>query len=142
MYRRISIVRILKREVIFMNKEKRTIISIIMTVIIIWLVIITIVTGRENTKQKVELEETKQNLEEAKQELAECKADELEINPCPFCGSQDVELKEGIGWYVRCKDCDGIGPCHSPNDIWDENTKTEAIEMWNASYKGDNRNEK
>jgi len=78
---------------------------------------------------------TKEELKATQQELADYQADELEIHPCPFCGSEAVELKEGIGWYVRCKSCGATGSSHKPNDSWGENTKTEAIEMWNASYK-------
>lgn len=74
-------------------------------------------------------------LETTQNQLADYQADELEIHPCPFCGSEAVELKEGIGWYVRCKSCGATGSSHKPNDSWGENTKTEAIEMWNSSYK-------
>jgi len=73
-------------------------------------------------------------LKATKQELADYQADELEIYPCPFCGSEDVELVEAFGWYVRCDGCGGTGPHHSPNDVWDENTKTEAIEWWNTVH--------
>lgn len=119
-----------------MNKEKRTIISAIMTVITIWLFIVTIVTGRENVKQKVELEE-------AKQELAEYKADELEIYPCPFCGSEDVCVVDMFNnrtdYYVRCENCHSSGPTTTPNtDNWNL-SKDEAIELWNAAYKKGNK---
>lgn len=119
-----------------MNEEKRTIISIIMVVIIIWLVIMTVVTAQESSKIKVELKE-------AKQELAEYKVDELEIYPCPFCGSEDVHVVDIFSnrsdYYVRCEDCRSSGPSVNPDtDNWDV-SKDEAIELWNASYekKGD-----
>lgn len=73
-------------------------------------------------------------LKATKQELADYQADETEIYPCPFCGSENVELTESYGYYVRCEDCGGTGPAHGPNDVWYENTETDAIEWWNASY--------
>lgn len=78
---------------------------------------------------------TKEELKAIQQELADYQVDEAEIYPCPFCGSENVELKESYGYYVRCKDCGGTGPAHGPNDVWWENTKTDAIEWWNAAYK-------
>lgn len=74
---------------------------------------------------------TKEELKISQQQLEDYQADEAEIYPCPFCGSEAVELKESCGWYVRCEDCGAIGPLHDPSDIWDENTKAEAIEWWN-----------
>lgn len=122
-----------------MTKIKENITSVIMIMItiimittIIWLAIIIVGTTLENSKTKAELEETKQ-------ELAEYKADELEIYPCPFCGSENVLIVDmygkGTDYYVRCEDCHSSGPTKNPNtDGWDM-SKAEAIELWNTSYK-------
>lgn len=71
-------------------------------------------------------------LESTQEELHGYKTNGMEIFPCPFCGSENEELKECCGWYVRCEDCGASGPYHDPSsDVWDENTKAEAIEWWN-----------
>lgn len=52
--------------------------------------------------------------------------------PCPFCGGTNLELPNDVldtqddTWdkYVRCTDCDAIGPIK----LWQH----EAIEAWNG----------
>ena len=45
--------------------------------------------------------------------------------PCPFCGSEDVELAESItDYFVVCFDCEASGP-HKYSE--------EAIDAWNAA---------
>lgn len=57
-----------------------------------------------------------------------------ELKPCPFCGSDDVDLVnaslDGDNWGVVCRDC----------DVWMDNrledmTKEQAIELWNRRKK-------
>ena len=50
----------------------------------------------------------------------------MKMKPCPFCGSEDVELHgagpEGPQW-IACDDCDASGPvAHS---------KEAALTVWN-----------
>lgn len=87
-----------------------------------------IVIGQEYRKQKAELEAIQQ-------ELAEYKANEIEIYPCPFCGSEDTSVvdmwDDGKTCYVRCNDCFGSGPMNNPNTENANMSKAEAIEWWN-----------
>ena len=48
-----------------------------------------------------------------------------ELKPCPFCGSDDVDLQcyEDDGFHVVCGKCGGNMPG------WDD--PDEAIEAWN-----------
>ena len=44
-----------------------------------------------------------------------------ELKECPFCGSEDVELRDGydldqINHYVRCNECEADGPWHDDTD--------------------------
>ena len=57
---------------------------------------------------------------------------EIELKPCPFCGSEDIEtgydesrVKTKIyGHFVECQDCFGAsGYC---------GTKEDAIKSWNT----------
>ncbi len=45
-----------------------------------------------------------------------------ERKPCPFCGSQDVSVKDRITVYVSCGEC-GATVCGASRD--------EALEKWN-----------
>lgn len=50
----------------------------------------------------------------------------MELKPCPFCGSHQVDLfgDDELGWLARCADCHAsAGDC---------DTKTETIEAWNT----------
>jgi len=53
----------------------------------------------------------------------------LTVNPCPFCGHDDVEIDEvSIAEYaVDCPECRAIGPITS--------TVMESITRWNAASK-------
>lgn len=48
-----------------------------------------------------------------------------ELKPCPFCGSEDVQLTgtDLTGWYVICWDCGGRGGL--------AHRQEKAIEKWN-----------
>ena len=47
-----------------------------------------------------------------------------EIKPCPFCGSEDVEVFSNYGrYFVTCCDCGSEGP--------NKEGKEEAIKGWN-----------
>ena len=56
-----------------------------------------------------------------------------ELKPCPFCGSEDAQVKlyseKGVRfWYVSCENCEiSLDPM-----FWNDNqTKEEAIAKWN-----------
>jgi len=53
----------------------------------------------------------------------------LTVNPCPFCGHDDVEIDEvSIAEYaVDCPECSAIGPITG--------TVMESITRWNAASK-------
>lgn len=62
-------------------------------------------------------------------------ADEIEILPCPFCGSVPLVYNGNSGWHVCCvaweKDrsaCE-IGPSTDGHK-----TKAEAIAIWNRRH--------
>lgn len=47
------------------------------------------------------------------------------LEPCPFCGTEDIELDKTDGGYfwVKCNECG----CQ----LWGENTSKLAIGIWN-----------
>jgi Lar family restriction alleviation protein len=45
------------------------------------------------------------------------------LKPCPFCGSDDVELDLDYRWRIVCRDCDSKG------SGYEENKK--AVAAWN-----------
>jgi restriction alleviation protein Lar len=51
-------------------------------------------------------------------------------NPCPFCGSSDVEVagNGGLVW-VRCLNCEAEGPIAYGDDTG-KSPAREAIELW------------
>ena len=51
----------------------------------------------------------------------------MQINSCPFCESEDVELITGKGKFdrVRCKSCGATGP-------WYDGHPEDAVADWNA----------
>lgn len=56
-----------------------------------------------------------------------------EIKPCPFCGSESVEITSVLGvTYVCCENCSADGPSkYGDHPI--ERMAT-AIEAWNERY--------
>lgn len=55
----------------------------------------------------------------------------MEIKPCPFCGSEDLYVRDNSGHYVACKNCDAYGPYGKGDE--------EAIQLWNLAPRvGDN----
>jgi Lar family restriction alleviation protein len=60
--------------------------------------------------------------------------DKIELRPCPFCGSEEVELAYLInGWSVLCSGCLALG---SP-----QHDAETAIEAWNLRRPYDQRAE-
>ena len=54
-------------------------------------------------------------------EFRECS---FHVEPCPFCGSENVEIDEaGVAYVTFCLDCDAQGPV--ANEI------KKAVEKWN-----------
>jgi Lar family restriction alleviation protein len=52
--------------------------------------------------------------------------EEIEIKPCPFCGSTQVHMRDMATFpYVFCEQCNAYGPSME--------TKEEAILMWNKA---------
>lgn len=49
---------------------------------------------------------------------------EIDLKPCPFCGSHRIELG---GNYVECKECGGSSYCEN-----DDHHGTEAVRRWNT----------
>jgi len=56
--------------------------------------------------------------------------EEEEVKPCPFCGSDFVEINRG-GWWGECGNCGAEGPA--------KETREEALAAWNLR---DNEGEK
>lgn len=51
-----------------------------------------------------------------------------QIPPCPFCGSENVELTcSGPAWFVECHECDATGPMVTDGDPLDSK---RAVELW------------
>ena len=48
----------------------------------------------------------------------------FDILPCPFCGSVDLNVKQGLSDYVRCEQCHAEGPVAS--------YKEDAVTLWNG----------
>jgi len=45
-------------------------------------------------------------------------SDEIELEPCPFCGSDNVSVWDE---YVECMNCGANGPsCSNPIALWNE----------------------
>ena len=52
--------------------------------------------------------------------------DEIELKPCPFCGSIEIHFSDSRGGaegYMSCWNCDTRGPS--------ENNKSSALSSWN-----------
>lgn len=49
----------------------------------------------------------------------------MEIKPCPFCGSENLEVKGINTRFVRCERCGTYGP--------DAKSDEEAVRFWNAA---------
>lgn len=47
--------------------------------------------------------------------------------PCPFCGSENIELSGCRKFWMECLQCGGEGPIH--------NSQQEAIDAWNGKAK-------
>lgn len=60
----------------------------------------------------------------------------IEIKPCPFCGSADVELKNGMMWgyAVHCNECGADVIFHGllRADNLDYDYSDEVIRAWNT----------
>lgn len=52
------------------------------------------------------------------------------LQPCPFCGNEDLWLLNDDGYYIFCnsQDCGAEGPVRE--------LPTEAAEAWNRRYNG------
>lgn len=50
---------------------------------------------------------------------------QTELEPCPFCGSHDVETGHGSSFYVHCNECGVDGP-------WNDDDEAAAIAAWNT----------
>lgn len=49
---------------------------------------------------------------------------EIEVKPCPFCGSEDVRHDSAMGFpYLFCAKCDAYGP--------PAQSDAHAVEAWN-----------
>lgn len=68
---------------------------------------------------------------------------ELELLPCPFCGSSDVEscpegeMRNGRSWfayYVHCNFCNCDGPCVNTDGraIPSQAARGASIDLWNG----------
>ena len=55
--------------------------------------------------------------------------DEIELKPCPFCGSPGVMRNVGTQWYVMCS----CGPDDCPAYPWTgyHESQKRAVEAWN-----------
>jgi len=59
----------------------------------------------------------------------------MELAPCPFCGSPEVELVRQTAHFVRCSGCFAEGPpkrrYYSNVDQGEASTTAGAVEAWN-----------
>ena len=59
----------------------------------------------------------------------------MQIDPCPFCGSKNVELARRTAYFVECFDCFAEGPWkrrhHSGTDHGEKETQIAAVTAWN-----------
>jgi Lar family restriction alleviation protein len=62
-----------------------------------------------------------ENKEAQTQQAGDCVVNFL---PCPFCGSNDIEVREGIEFWCTCKNCYAEGPTARDFD-------GDAIAEWN-----------
>ena len=57
--------------------------------------------------------------------------DNLQLNPCPSCGSDNVRLEHEdncyVYYYVKCNNCTAKGD----SKMWEE----DAVEAWNQKTK-------
>ena len=107
----------------------------IMTGVLVGAIVYAARMTQLDIKHQQELEAVQQELETTQQELADYKADELEIYPCPFCGSENVIVRDtydnGEDCYVKCEDCYSSGPSNNPDTGSYHMSKADAIEWWN-----------
>lgn len=56
------------------------------------------------------------------------------LNPCPFCGGNDLFCDYGYIWYavVRCRTCNATGPRIK---IEPRGTRRRLEEAWNGRYR-------
>jgi len=56
-----------------------------------------------------------------------------ELRPCPFCGSNFVNMNR-VGWWVVCENCGAEGPA--------KETREEALATWNRRANEGERHDK
>ena len=74
-------------------------------------------------------------IDELQNKIQTYESNDCKIQPCPFCGSTDVELIDGIYYRGRCNNCYFSAPAMlDKNGHIDEerNTKIDAINLWNS----------
>lgn len=55
-----------------------------------------------------------------------------ELEPCPFCGSDNLRIMGGIGKYVKCRDCEASSG-HLPGGACSADEQ-RAAEAWNMRH--------
>lgn len=55
---------------------------------------------------------------------------EQELLPCPFCGSENLDVAQTGIWWVTCQHCGAEGRTHDDDDH-SFKTKERAITAWN-----------
>jgi Lar family restriction alleviation protein len=59
----------------------------------------------------------------------------MQLDPCPFCGSDDVQLVHRLAYFVECARCFAEGPWkqryHTGADHGDVQTEIAAVNAWN-----------
>ena len=57
----------------------------------------------------------------------ESEVKQMELKPCPFCGSMKIYVNGDKKYWIACGSCGAEGP--TPNRLWD--CAENAIEEWN-----------
>ena len=57
-----------------------------------------------------------------------------DLKPCPFCGSDDIQLStndDGDPLWVSCEMCECQGPWRNPDNSAYPQTEANYVEAWN-----------
>ena len=85
-------------------------------------------TQNQLKNTNAELDQTKTELEQAKILVENANIENSELDPCPFCGSDDVIFCVGNFTNLVCVNCKTCGA----NTAYNFKSKEEAKKVWNS----------